>query len=616
MEDPQKQLIDRLKQAQNVLVTVSKNPSVDQLAAAIGLTVALNNMGKHATAVFSGQVPSTLEFLKPEETLEQNTDSLRDFIIALDKSKADKLRYKVEDNVVRIFITPYKTSVSQADLEFSQGDFNVDVVVALGVSAQQDLDDAIQAHGRILHDAVVASVTLDNPSELGTLTVVGTGVSSLSEMTAGMAQALDQSAVDSQVATAFLTGIVAVTDRFSNEHTTPQTMSVSAALMAAGANQQLISSELASPPAGAVEPDMPHADNGGDAEATSEEPKPDDGTLEIDHDRDDEPEGFSQADATPPGDNDQGQANPAEVPEEPALPEVNEPESHLSDKMPASDELTQSPPEPKPNLQVAVDENGNLASSSVEADKFMPHPSEPQPGQESFPDAHTRGRTIDPPTMGGTLTANTEPEPLGKSYDEIAAPVPQSLPPILTHDNSETPAFAPKSEEQPAATSPTPLETPAPAAPLAPPAPVEATPPTTEPTLAELEKEVKDLPDVTAQPIAHTEAASSPAPIDPDEARRAVEAALSNAGSQNQPLEPITALNAQPLGDPLHEQEQAASQLPPPAGPQPQPFVPAPGFERSASPSAFPGILPEGAQQEEDPNPPPPVPPPMIPPMP
>src|SRR5580698_8254399 len=126
-------LADKLKSANNILVTVSANPSVDQLSACIGLTLMLNKLDKHATAVFSGAVPETIEFLKPEDTLEKNTDSLRDFIIALDKSKADKLRYKVEDKVVKIFITPYKTSLSEKDLEFSQGDFNVDVVIALGV---------------------------------------------------------------------------------------------------------------------------------------------------------------------------------------------------------------------------------------------------------------------------------------------------------------------------------------------------------------------------------------------------------------------------------------------------------------------------------------------------
>src|ERR1035441_6390335 len=124
MDNAKQQVIDRLKQATNVLVTVSSNPSVDQLAACIGLTLVLNKNGKHATAVFSGQVPSTIEFLQPEKTIEKNTDSLRDFIIALDKSKADKLRYKVEDRVVKIFITPYRTTLGEKDLEFSQGDFN------------------------------------------------------------------------------------------------------------------------------------------------------------------------------------------------------------------------------------------------------------------------------------------------------------------------------------------------------------------------------------------------------------------------------------------------------------------------------------------------------------
>src|SRR4051812_16240388 len=140
------QIAERVKQANKFLVTVNANPTVDQLAACIGLTLMLNKLGKHATAVFSGKVPSTLEFLQPEKTIETNTDSLRDFIISLDKAKADKLRYKVEDQFVRIFITPYRTSISDKDLQFSQGDFNVEVVMALGVTDQSQLDEAITAH--------------------------------------------------------------------------------------------------------------------------------------------------------------------------------------------------------------------------------------------------------------------------------------------------------------------------------------------------------------------------------------------------------------------------------------------------------------------------------------
>ena len=196
--DQKQEIAERIKKANNVLVTVSNNPSVDQLAACIGLTLAFNKLGKHATAVFSGAVPNTIEFLEPEKTIEATTDSLRDFIISLDKSKADKLRYKVEDKVVKIFITPYRTSISDKDLEFSQGDFNVDVVIAIGVHDQGELDQAITAHGRILHDAAVVTMNVKPGGELGTINWLVPGASSLSELAVDLVGAIDKKIVDSR----------------------------------------------------------------------------------------------------------------------------------------------------------------------------------------------------------------------------------------------------------------------------------------------------------------------------------------------------------------------------------------------------------------------------------
>lgn len=244
LKDEFDQVVDKLKSANNILVTVSTDPTVDQFAACIGLTLVLNKVGKHANAVFSGKAPSTIDFLKPEKTLEQDTDSLRDFIIALDKSKADKLRYKVEDDVVKIFITPYKTSISEKDLEFSQGDFNVDAVVALGVQDKNHIDKAILAHGRILHDAAVISINTDKQSKLGSVNWNDARASSLCEMVADVASELDTKVFDSQNATALLTGIVAETERYSNEKAAPHTMSVAGLLMSAGASTQLVSTKL------------------------------------------------------------------------------------------------------------------------------------------------------------------------------------------------------------------------------------------------------------------------------------------------------------------------------------------------------------------------------------
>ena len=352
------QVVDKLKDANNVLVTISTNPTVDQFAACIGLTLVLNKIGKHANAVFSGKAPSTLDFLKPEKTLEQNTDSLRDFIIALDKSKADKLRYKVEDDVVKIFITPYKTSISEKDLEFSQGDFNVDVVFALGVKDKDHIDSAILAHGRILHDAAVIALSTSEKSKLGSINWTDPRASSLCEMVADVASELDNKIFDSQIATALLTGIVAETDRYSNDKAAPHTMSVAGLLMAAGASTQLVSSKLeAGPKPG---PRAPVAEQEGSQ-------TPDDGVLEIEH-----------------------------------MTSAEEEISDSKDSLDVAPEKPQSPPRSPLNpYSVSSDPN----------DAFIEEDSPPAQSESPPKSQAKKNRVIhEPPEMGGQLTANTIPE--------------------------------------------------------------------------------------------------------------------------------------------------------------------------------------------------------------
>jgi len=241
-----KQIIDKIKDSNNVLVALNSDPTVDELSAALGVTLAINKIDKHATAVFSGDIPAAIEFLEPEKTFENTVLSLQDFIIALDKEKADHLRYKVDGDMVKIFITPYRTTIDEGDLEFSQGDYNVDFVLAIGVQSADNLDRALQSHGKILEDATVASISLNEESQLGTINWNDKNASSYCEILTNLVKELrtDKDVLDEQIATALLTGIVAATDRFSNEKTSSRVMTTAADLMGAGANQQLIAVQL------------------------------------------------------------------------------------------------------------------------------------------------------------------------------------------------------------------------------------------------------------------------------------------------------------------------------------------------------------------------------------
>ena len=241
----QEQIIAKLKESESILIAVNDNPSVDELSSALALTLAINNSGKHATAVASGKMPDALTFLRPEKTFENSVDSLRDFIIALNKEKADHLRYKLVGDHVKIFITPYRSIISEKDLEFEQGDFNIDFVLALNVESQDRLDGALAAHGRIFHNASVGILTVgENRTNLNGIHWHAENASSLSEISVQIIESLGKKNLTQPVATALLTGIVAETDRFSNAKATAEVMSLAAKLISSGADQQLVVSKI------------------------------------------------------------------------------------------------------------------------------------------------------------------------------------------------------------------------------------------------------------------------------------------------------------------------------------------------------------------------------------
>ena len=573
---PKQLLSERIKNATNILVTVSRDPSVDELSAALALTVMLNKMDKHATAVFSGKIPPAIEFLNPEKTFEGTVDSLRDFIIALDKEKADRLRYKVEDDVVRIFITPYRTVINEKDLAFSQGDFNVELIVALGVEKKEDLDSAISAHGRILHDATVATINITNrDSDLGSIDWTDQGASSFSEMLMSLSESLKSGILDEQIATALLTGIVAATERFSNPKTTPKVMTMSAQLMAAGANQQLIATKLQEGSAlGAKsqpQPDGSKKLQEGSSEKLdktlspsdqpAEEKKPD-GELDIEH------EAPSEADQAVEKATEL--ANSAEAQQA----EVKKNEEAL-------DQAIQQPAaQPAPATLSVEDLKKDLAAANQDLEQAAAKPVINEPISTHGSDWREDPAAAGEPLFGGTLNATTDEAHEAKAREDRL----NRNHTILNHDeplvpqaplNSDSPGYV---GDEPPTIDPF-AEPPKsdPASPMhyepidthgqtiQPLPPLPSTPPVDEPQQPAPSGDAPHIPTLSElEAQAHGAAAANPV----NDARAAVNAALETLPF-NPANEPLAGNGAQPLSGPsLHDNNVSLDSpfAPPPVG--------------------------------------------------
>ncbi len=384
----------KINESKNVLIALSSDPSVDELSAAIGLSLYLDRIGKRATAIYSGATPNALEFLKPEETFETSADTLQDFVIAINKEKADHLRYKLDGDYVKVYITPYRHRLSQEDLEFSYGDYNVDLVIALDVANGIDLDAALREHGRIMHDAVIINATTGNPGKFGEIEWSDKSASSVSEMLATLLYNFGgEDPIAKDEATAYLTGIVAATNRFANAKTTPATMRLCSKLMESGANQQLVSKNIT--------PDIDNeligfgsiSRNAASNNAAEEDPT----KLDIEHDY----ETRGKHDST---DSDSSASQTEEVDAE-----VTKKEHTLLDDLKAAEQsLAQASAETVPDdTSAALKIDSGSSSGSIEGVESIPevatNEASPSDNEQSSPELPTVETPISEPTTPDTL---------------------------------------------------------------------------------------------------------------------------------------------------------------------------------------------------------------------
>ena len=428
----EEKVITKINDAHNILIALSSDPSVDEISAAIGLAMHLDRMGKRATAIYSGHTPNALEFLKPDETFETSADALQDFVIALSKEKADHLRYKLDGDYVKIYITPYKARISEEDLEFSYGDYNVDLVLALGVANGIDLDSALREHGRIMHDASIINITTGNPGKFGEIEWSNKATSSVSEMLANLLYNIDNEVkIDPEEATAFLTGIVAATDRFSKANTTAATMEIASRLMDSGAKHQLISKNITADLDNRLYDKATHPSTP-DTDTVKEEDTPSEQTSDNSFDvRNEEQsattESSTDKDASQDSSNDSNEEKPADAADNSLLEELRNAEANLAS---ASAVTTPDAKVAPVELSKLTDDMPSSSAAAMPTTPVLPTPvSAPEPSapeaDNSFM-ANTKEKVIAPPADFAANDLLDDTSKYGKMLEEALAEGPAS----------------------------------------------------------------------------------------------------------------------------------------------------------------------------------------------
>ena len=242
---PKQQVVERIKQAKNILLLTHKNPDGDALGSLLALYLYLKKIGKKVVAVCNDQSPEILNFLPKVDEITTNFTGTRDFVISLDvsKVKADKIMYKVSDDKLNIVISPKNGMFDKEMVNFPDGNFHFDLIVVLDSHDLERIGSPFEKNPDVFYETPTINIDHHAGNDyFGQVNLVELTATSTAEILVSVLEALspDKSPFDEDIATSLLTGIIIDTGSFQNQNTTPKSLTIAAQMVAAGADREKI----------------------------------------------------------------------------------------------------------------------------------------------------------------------------------------------------------------------------------------------------------------------------------------------------------------------------------------------------------------------------------------
>jgi len=242
---PKQQVVERIREAKNILVLTHQNPDGDALGSILALELFLESIGKKTLAVCNDVAPDVFSFLPNVSKIAQNFSGARDFIISLDTSevKAEKIMYRTEGGKLNIIITPKNGQFVPQMVEFPEGTFNFDLIIVLDTPDLERTGTPFEKNPDVFYETPVINIDHHASNDnFGKINLVDLTSTSTAEILVSLMEALSpgKSPFTEDIATALLTGIITDTGSFQNANTTPKSLTVAAQLVAAGARREEI----------------------------------------------------------------------------------------------------------------------------------------------------------------------------------------------------------------------------------------------------------------------------------------------------------------------------------------------------------------------------------------
>ena len=237
----EEQVFSQIKKSETILVCVGKNPNGDALGSALGFYSALKKIGKKTDLISPTAIPEKYLFMPSSDAIAHKLEGARDYVLSvdIDKERLQQLRYEVQNNKLKIFITSSMGEIEEKDIALESSKFRYDLIITFGLQDLEDLGDIYDKNPELFYETLIINID-HNPSNeyFGKINFVDVASSSTTEITFNLISKIGNDLIDEQIATNLLTGIIYETGSFQNKNTTPKAFLTAASLVSKGANKQ------------------------------------------------------------------------------------------------------------------------------------------------------------------------------------------------------------------------------------------------------------------------------------------------------------------------------------------------------------------------------------------
>ena len=237
----EEQVFSQIKKSETILICVGKNPNGDALGSALGFYSALKKIGKKADLISPTAIPEKYLFMPSSDTIAHKLEGARDYVLSVDinKERLQQLRYEVQNNKLKIFITSSTGEIEEKDIALESSKFRYDLIITFGLQDLENLGDIYDKNPELFYETLIINID-HNPSNeyFGKINFVDVASSSTTEIAFNLISKIGDDLIDEQIATNLLTGIIYETGSFQNKNTTPKAFLTAASLVSKGANKQ------------------------------------------------------------------------------------------------------------------------------------------------------------------------------------------------------------------------------------------------------------------------------------------------------------------------------------------------------------------------------------------